>query len=283
MNAPEPDQIGVFHQRSLKTAQAAPAVGSGPGPFGALALKGLFVFILGVALGMAGPYGTYGTVPLQQRLAFWIVILVVPWAVWETVFGLARRALPKTLGARTLMALLMPAFAVIGSVFATSLSSGIFGLNGLSFSQAWAQSLASWLLFSFLIVLPLAIIADELSRREQRKGGENLLGFFALKLPGKLRGAMLVALQSEGHYLRVYTDAGDDLILMSMEDAMSALSAYPGIRTHRSWWVAVDQITSAFQLEAGATVIPTHSGLEVPVSRRRRGFVRERLTQLRTE
>ena len=41
---------------------------------------------------------SYGTVPLQQRLAFWIVILVVPWAVWETLFGLARRALPKTLG-----------------------------------------------------------------------------------------------------------------------------------------------------------------------------------------
>ena len=127
MKAPATDQNGVFLQRSLKTAQAAPAVGSGPGPFGALALKGLFVFILGVAFGMAGPYGTYGTVPLQQRLAFWIVILVVPWAVWETLFGLARRALPKTLGARTLMALLMPAFAVIGRVFDTSLRSGIFG------------------------------------------------------------------------------------------------------------------------------------------------------------
>ncbi|MEM9178925.1 MAG: LytTR family DNA-binding domain-containing protein [Pseudomonadota bacterium] len=255
----------------------------GSSVFGALALKGLFVLILGIALGVAGPYGTYGTVPVAQRLAFWIIILLVPWAIWETLFGVARRVLPKSLGARTLMALLMPAFAVIGSVFATSFSAGMFGLNGLSFAEAWAQSLASWLLFSFLIVLPLAMIADEISRREQRKGGENLLGFFALKLRDKLRGATLIALQSEGHYLRVYTDAGDDLVLMSMEDAMAALSAYPGIRTHRSWWVAIDQIISDFQLDAGSTQIPTRSGLAVPVSRRRRGLVRERLTQLQTK
>ena len=279
MNDLKPEETGVFPERSPRTVDAARAVGAWSGKVRELALKGLFVFILGVALGVAGPYGTYESVPLHIRLGFWVSILLIPWMLWESLTTIARRVLPSSLGARTIMALLMPAFAVIGSLFATGFSALVFGLNDLSFAEAWATSLASWLLFSFLVVLPLALIADALSRQEQLKGGENLLGFFASKLPPKLRGQALVALQSEGHYLRVFTSAGDDLILMSMEDAMAALSAYPGIRTHRSWWIAIDQIATDANLDGPFTSISMRTGLDVPVSRRRRKSVRDQAGQ----
>lgn len=275
MNDLKPEETSVFPERSLRTAHATRAVGIWSGKARELALKGLFVFILGVALGVAGPYGTYESVPLHIRLSFWVFILLIPWMLWESLTTIARKVLPASLGARTIMALLMPAFAVIGSLFATGLSAFVFGLDDLSFMEAWATSLASWLLFSFFVVLPLAMIADALSRQEQHKGGENLLGFFASKLPPGLRGQSLIALQSEGHYLRVFTGAGDDLILMSMEDAMAALSAYPGIRTHRSWWIAIDQIASDLNLEGAFTSISMTTGLKVPVSRRRRKSVRD--------
>ena len=277
MNAVKPDETGVFPERSTSAVRVSRAVSLWSGKPRELALKGMFVFILGVALGTAGPYGTYDTVPLHIRLSFWVFILLMPWACWECLMAFARRILPRNLGARTMMALLMPVFAVIGSLFATGSSALVFGLGDLSFLQAWAASLASWMLFSFLIVLPLAVIADALSRQEQRKGGENLLGFFATKLPEKLRGGALVALHSEGHYLRVYTTTGDDLILMSMEDAMTALSAYPGIRTHRSWWMAADQIDAKTRRDSSLTSILTKTSLDVPVSRRRRKFVRNQI------
>ena len=281
MNTPKPLGTGVFPERSSKTVRAARADEVRFGKLRELVLKGLFVFILGVALGLAGPYGTYGSVPLLSRLGFWIPILLIPWAIWESLMALARRLLPQSLGARVLMALLMPVFAIFGSLFATGFSAMMFGLNEQSYLEAWAGSFANWLLFSFLIVLPLAVITDALSRQEQRKGGENLLGFFSSKLPEKLQGSALIALQSEGHYLRVFTSAGHDLILMTMEDAMSALSAIPGIRTHRSWWIAADQISPDFSLDASATSLPSVTGLEVPVSRRRRKFVRDRLERYR--
>lgn len=280
MNDLKPEETSVFPERSARTADAARAVGGRSVKVRELALKGLFVFILGAALGVAGPYGTYESVPLHIRLGFWISILLIPWMLWESLTAIARKVLPASLGARTIMALLMPAFAVMGSLFATGFSALVFGLSDLSFPEAWATSLASWLLFSFLVVLPLAMIADALSRQEQQKGGENLLGFFASKLPPGLRGQSLIALQSEGHYLRVFAGAGDDLILMSMEDAMTALSAYPGIRTHRSWWIAIDQIAPESNLDGAFTSILMRTGLEVPVSRRRRKSVRDQATPL---
>lgn len=281
MNTLKPLGTGVFPERSSKTVRAAQADDARSEKLRELALKGLFVFILGVALGLAGPYGTYGSVPLLSRLGFWVPILLVLWALWESLMALARGLFPQSLGARAMMALLMPVFAIFGSLFATAFSAMVFGLNGLSYLEAWAGSFANWLLFSFLIILPLAVITDALSRLEQRKGGENLLGFFSSKLPEKLQGSALIALQSEGHYLRVYTSAGSGLVLMTMEDAMSALSAFPGIRTHRSWWIAADQICPDFSLDASAKSLPSATGLEVPISRRRRKFVRDRLERYR--
>lgn len=248
-----------------------------------LGLKALFVIILGLALGISGPYGTYSLVPLPIRLGFWVAVILIPWALWESLMFAAQSILPKTLGRRTLMALLMPAFAVVGSLFATSFSAATFGLNEMGFAQAWSQSLISWLLFSFLFVLPLVLITDALSRQQNQKGAENLLGFFSTKIPEHLRGATLIALQSEGHYLRVYTASGDALVHMSMDDALSALSAYPGIRTHRSWWIALGEIDREALDRTPLNAIRSQSGLEVPVSRRRRKAVREQALRARAD
>lgn len=272
------NETKVFPERFPFAARAAQTVAGASPTLQELALKALFVIILGAALGTSGPYGTYLSVPLPVRLGFWVTVLVIPWAVWETLILVARALLPKALGRRVLMALLMPAFAVVGSLFATSLSAVVFSLNSATFLEAWAQSLLSWLSFSFLVVLPMVLIADALSRREQHRGGENLLGFFSTKLPEHLRGSHLVALKSEGHYLCVYTTTGRALIHMSMDDALSALSAYPGIQTHRSWWVAIDQIDRGTGHHEFTETLPTLTGLNIPVSRRRRKTVLETLS-----
>ena len=69
------------------------------------------------------------------------------------------------------------------------------------------------------------------------------------------------------------TTKGRDLILMRLSDAEAELAGYPGMRVHRSWWVArsgVDGIETA----GDRMTIRLVSGTEVPVSRANRAAVR---------
>lgn len=88
------------------------------------------------------------------------------------------------------------------------------------------------------------------------------------------RGALL-AIKAEGHYLLVYTDAGSDLILYRLSDALLELGAEDGAQVHRSWWVAARALSPQRHRER----LVLSNGVEVPVSRsfrvaaRRRGWL----------
>ena len=74
---------------------------------------------------------------------------------------------------------------------------------------------------------------------------------FLDRLPLRLRGATIRAVQAEDHYLRLHTDRGSDLILMRLSDAVSELEGLEGARTHRSWWVAREAVRWAFGVALG--------------------------------
>jgi hypothetical protein len=84
------------------------------------------------------------------------------------------------------------------------------------------------------------------------------------KVRSDRRGGLL-AINAQGHYLRVLTDAGEDLILYRFGDAIAQLPADAGVQVHRSWWVsamAIDQSESI-----SAKKICLDSGIKIPVSR----------------
>lgn len=85
------------------------------------------------------------------------------------------------------------------------------------------------------------------------------------------RGALL-AVKAEGHYLQVYTDAGSDLILYRLSDALLELAGEDGAQVHRSWWVAARAL--APQRHRDRLVLT--NGVEVPVSRSFRMAARSR-------
>lgn len=86
------------------------------------------------------------------------------------------------------------------------------------------------------------------------------------------RDGELLALQADGHYLRVYTANGSDLVLYRFGDALAELSDSEGMRVHRSWWVA----DRAISPQTDGDRLTLVNGLEVPVSRSYRVPVRER-------
>ena len=89
---------------------------------------------------------------------------------------------------------------------------------------------------------------------------------FLERLPARLRGAELYAVEAQDHYLRLHTSKGEDLILMRLSDAIDELEGIEGAQTHRSWWVARDGVDDAKRADGRAT-IRLKDGAEVPVSR----------------
>lgn len=89
---------------------------------------------------------------------------------------------------------------------------------------------------------------------------------FLSRLPPRLAGSELYAVEAEDHYLRLHTSEGQDLILMRLGDAIEELEGLEGAQTHRSWWVAKAAVTGAERLD-GRAVLTLKDGAEVPVSR----------------
>lgn len=89
---------------------------------------------------------------------------------------------------------------------------------------------------------------------------------FLARLPAKLAGGELYAVEAEDHYLRLHTSKGQDLILMRLTDAIVELEGIEGAQTHRSWWVAREAI-EAVERADGRAVLTLKDGAEAPVSR----------------
>jgi LytTr DNA-binding domain len=94
---------------------------------------------------------------------------------------------------------------------------------------------------------------------------------FLARLPVKLQGGELFAVEAEDHYLRLHTSLGQDLILMRLADAIAELEGLEGAQTHRSWWVAKAAVSDVERGDGRAT-LTLKDGAEVPVSR---GFARQ--------
>jgi DNA-binding LytR/AlgR family response regulator len=89
---------------------------------------------------------------------------------------------------------------------------------------------------------------------------------FMERLPHRLRGAAVLAVAAEDHYLRVHTDQGQTMILMRLSDAVSELASIEGARTHRSWWVARAALADVERSDQ-RVVLVLKTGLRAPVSR----------------
>ena len=86
------------------------------------------------------------------------------------------------------------------------------------------------------------------------------------RLTPKLRNADIYAITSEDHYVRVYTSAGNEMILMRLSDAVKETAPLPGLTPHRSWWVAEAGVESAKRKDS-KTILTLKNGVTAPVSR----------------
>lgn len=246
----------------------------------------IFLLVIGVGLALVGPYGTFFTLKLSDRLLYWVPSMFVSMFLWVacqmSVRWLAKKMEDYWVSPAVIIdiAASLP-FAAFGALQTLVLAIIFDTWRRPDPIESWLIFFQSWLIMSAVVVVPGMHIARRLMRQQKRQWGQAVFGFLEEKLPHHLRGSDLWALKSEDHYVRIFTSAGDDLVLMRLSDAITALEGYPGDQVHRSWWVAKAAITDYVSANGKIELILC-SGLKVPVSRRRKDVLPD-LMEVKTE
>ncbi len=219
----------------------------------------------GVVLALTGAFGS-GNTPLWVRLLYWVPVMLAG-ALWGHVCS---RLIDRwiDMDERPWLTVAVLTAAITGPV-----SLMVWFVSGFVFEGALYPLRTLPLMVGPVLTVTAVMSAINVfvARSQPVQTHAATAGStparFPDRLPVRLRGAIIRAVQSEDHYLRIHTDRGSDLILMRLSDALAELEGLEGAQTHRSWWVAKDAVRDVSRGDGRAT-LTLEGGLEAPVSRR---------------
>ena len=223
------------------------------------------LLLVGIGLAMAalGPYRTLD-VPDPLRIAYWLSAVVGTGLVGILV-ELALESRVRGFWVR---------IAVVSLVMTVPATPFIYALNAVLLDlprRPWLLPQLAWqvLVVSLLIMALRALLWRRLveTRTVVVPPLPEAERAFRLRLSARRRGARLIAVEAEDHYVRVHTDAGSELVLMRFSEAIEELAQAHGYLLHRSWWASADAI-EAVRWNRGSGEARLTGGLVAPVSRR---------------
>ena len=224
----------------------------------------LVATIAALAMTLVGAFGT-GGLPWLPRLAYWLIVMeagaVIGVAATFAVRSWGRLAhLPIFEGACISALIALPLTLVV-----LAASTAFFGADTVRLGD---------MAFLFAMVFAVTAMITAINYATARPALPEPTA--ALSPPARprlserlaphLRDSPIHALQAEDHYLRVHTQAGSELILMRISDAVPLLAPLEGARTHRSWWVARAAIRAVARKD-GRAELTLPGGVVAPVSR----------------
>ncbi|MGA0604214.1 LytTR family DNA-binding domain-containing protein [Caulobacter sp. KR2-114] len=219
--------------------------------------------IIGVVLTSAGAFGT-SALQILPRLLYWLAMMVVGASVGVTV---ARFAIPESWFRRRWYLVMLP--IALGTAVPMSLITALADslVTHHRFRLAHITEVFPTTLITTTAITALAFL---IRRRppvatHAAPAGAPAAKFLS-RLPDRLKGAELWAVEAEDHYLRLHTSLGQDLILMRLSDALAELEGIEGAQTHRSWWVAKAAVVEAERADGRAT-LTLKDRAKAPVSR----------------
>ncbi|HEX5262708.1 MAG TPA: LytTR family DNA-binding domain-containing protein [Phenylobacterium sp.] len=234
-------------------------------------VRGLVVTLTAASfLAFAGAFGS-GRAALAPRFGYWLGLMLLGW-LWGAVvsnFFFRRIGRPQALWLRILisaLALSIPYSIVVGFVT-------VWAFGAVFRGPADAAELLLSVTVIAAVMITINVLIDRGVTGVTSASAEPPK--FLERLPLKLRGAEVWAVEAEDHYLRLHTSKGQDLILMRLSDAIAELEGIEGAQVHRSWWVARDAIAEARRGDGRAT-LTLKDGAEAPVSRSYARVLRER-------
>jgi hypothetical protein len=219
---------------------------------------------LAVVLGVAGPFGTAETVPLLQRMIYWCVIVFTT-GPFGFVLGYV--------GCDVFHALRLPKWlaSIVSGLFAgLPVSAIVFSVNAVLLQPRDLAINEMPLVLSIIAISAVLSLATYIAFFAKPPAAAPVAPYSAHprlldRLPADYR-APLVSLTATNHYTEVTTTAGTTRLLLRLSDAIAEAAPTPGLRIHRSHWVAMDQITAA-RREGPRAIVKLTDGREYPVSR----------------
>ncbi len=190
-----------------------------------------------VALTILGPFGTYHDFCFFPRAAYWAFMVALGSVIFEiTVPGFLyhqglMHKVPRIL--RFVLGVLVGSFFVAWGVFAVeNLVRGPVGISALLWLYLFVTIIAG--IICFVSFMP------PFAGRAAKSDGADIdferIAFFQ-SYP-HLNGERLRWISMEDHYARVVTERREVLLHVSMQKLERQLQQYPGMRVHRSHWVA---------------------------------------------
>lgn len=228
--------------------------------------------IAGVFLAAVGAFGT-GARPFMERLIYWVpMILAGTGAGFAVALRMMRR--PRVGENQVLLwALVTTSVTLPGVLFVWWYTRLVFGVAPASLPVLFLDvALVSGAAAAIMILINRPGPATRAAPPSPTGAAPTVR--FLDRLPPKLQGATLYAVQAEDHYLRLHTSKGSDLILMRLADAIAELEGIEGAQIHRSWWVAKNAVAEVKRAERRMTLVLI-GGAEAPVSRPNIAALRE--------
>ena len=223
-----------------------------------------FAAVIGVLMGVIGPWGSYLN-PMPLRLLDQLIMTIS-----GTILAGLLIPLQLRLGAR----LRLPtAFSLAIAIAVTAVP--IAALSALVSTVIWPRNVAhyhvsNWyfealLLLSAFVVLWIVLETALSSRR----------GAPQPSTPQAAVVGAVVALQTEDNYVRVHRAQGSSLELLALHEAIAKYGQANGLRVHRGWWVSASAVEGAERMGRNWR-LRLANGLTAPVARNRVVEVRAR-------
>ncbi len=246
-----------------ETTPAAAGASRTTGPYGAAIRRRLgAATVIGLFLSLVGAYRS-DAIPWLPR-----TLLMVTLSILATAMGVVAYA---WIGRNRAIAARWPLHGTLAALAMTAPMALLVwtALQLVARRGPPLSSLPAFMPVSFGNALFFCLWAAH-AQRARREAGAHAAAAptprFLERLPPKLRGAELWAVEAEDHYLRLHTSKGRDLVLMRLSDALAELYGLDGAQTHRSWWVARGAIREVRRSDGRAT-LTLPDGTAAPVSR----------------
>ena len=215
----------------------------------------------GLLLGWLGAAGSY-ELPIFLRLALWIGLCLIA-AIFAYLIeaGLSRAMLRNRapLSWWFLLSLGL-AVAMVPIIFLLNSAGGVAPIEMLPTFLGNSLIISAALTASRMAIGEIMSIRANSGRKMPDKPS------ILKKLNPGLHDAKLKALKSEGHYVQVFTDKGNELLLMRFRDAIAETDECEGMQVHRCWWVSRSAITEMIHKD-GRLELEIGEDIRVPVSR----------------
>jgi len=222
------------------------------------------VTAMGVLLGLLGPFGSYLNGPAWQRIVYWVLMAWLGYGAYAAGRLILARAHSRPAAWAALIAA-----AALFSVGSAWVSWTVAHAVWPRLDRVPWLTPAVWYGEGLIVGAVFALIFwrrwSAAVRRSAPAVAPGLLG---------AQTSEVLCLQMEDHYVRVHTAGGSRLVLATLSQAIEALARTPGLRVHRSWWVAERAVTDVVADGRNLRLILVN-GLSAPVARSSVAAVRE--------